>query len=240
MSIHLQRQIETLKQHTLALGAACQRQIDDALRSVPTRDAVLAQQVIDREVEFDRQEVDIEEESFHLLALHQPVAKDIREVLAVMRIANDLERVSDHAANIAKHVLCLRELPDFGAIPFEYEQMEQTARRMLRMAIESFESMDTQEAQYVRTLDDRVDEIHRAMYAQIVDAMSQNPGMKHQYMHLAGISRKLERIADHACNIVKQVISAVDGDNCRHRANPLDRLHLTMQPGWDRAAVKSA
>lgn len=217
MAVFLQRQIQRLKRHLLTLGAGCEEQLRDALEAVEKRDPKLAQQVIDRDDRLDEDEVEIEEECLHTLALHQPVAFDIRFVVAVLKIANDLERIGDHASNIAKQCIALADLPEVGPVPYDLHGMGQTTQKMLTLALDAVVHLDVEQANEVRRLDDRVDEINRGMYSAVLVAMSDHPDKKQQYMHLASVSRQLERVADHACNIAKQVLSTVEGHNVRHR-----------------------
>lgn len=217
MTVHLQRQIDRLKDQFLSLGQRIERAVDDAIRAVLHRDAELAQRVINEDDLIDRLEVDVEEECLHTLALHQPVAFDLRYVIAVLKINNDLERIGDHAVSIAQQAAYIAGDPLFDDVPSRITEMASRVRHMLKLALEALVRVDTDRAQEVRLADDEVDELHRGMYDHVADLIQDNPARTPQYLHLITISRQLERIADLTVNIAEDVIYMSRGDIARHR-----------------------
>jgi phosphate transport system protein len=221
MSLHLQRQLSKLKEHILALGALVEEAVVDAIRAVETRDDKLAAQVIERDTEIDIMEVDIEEECLHTLALHQPVAFDLRYVVAVLKINNDLERIADLAVNIAEKV----ELLNKNRAPvtpsgLDLAAMALKVRTMVKQSLDAMVDINPDLAEIVIQSDDEVDAIHKRMYLAVKENIRQHPEGVELYINLLSVSRNLERIADHAVNVSDDVIYMAKGDILRHRNNP--------------------
>jgi phosphate transport system protein len=221
MSLHLQRQLSKLKEHILALGALVEESVVDAIRAIETRDGKLADLVIQRDTEIDLMEVDIEEECLHTLALHQPVAFDLRYVVAVLKINNDLERIADLAVNIAEKV----ELLNKNHAPvtpsgLELSAMAQKVRIMVKQSLDAMVDINPDLAEIVIQSDDDVDAIHKKMYLSVKQNIRQHPDGVELYINLLSVSRNLERIADHAVNVSEDVIYMAKGDILRHRNNP--------------------
>ncbi|MEM6553639.1 MAG: phosphate signaling complex protein PhoU [Planctomycetota bacterium] len=216
MAVHLQRQISKLKKMLLSLGAMCEEALADAIEAVNARDPELAERVIAGDRAVDEAEIEVEEECLHTLALHQPVAFDLRFVVAVLKMTHDLERIGDHAASIADHGKTLTLSPEVPVMPFDFDRMSSLTLEMLRKSLDALVNIDAERAREVRALDDEVDDINRAMYSAVADAMVQYPSLTDQYMHLSSVSRQLERIADHACNIAKDVLYMAEGEIMRH------------------------
>ena len=222
MAVHLQRQIDKLKKMLLSLGAMCEESLHDAIEAVTNRDTDLAQRVITGDRAIDESEIEVEEECLHTLALHQPVAFDLRFVVAVLKITNDLERIGDHAANMAEHAVALSEMAEVPSMPFDFPRMSDVTLEMLRKSLDALVNLDAERAREVRRLDDTVDDINRQMYSDVAQAMADFPSLMDQYMHLSSLSRQLERIADHACNIAKDVLYMAEGEIHRHnRPHPM-------------------
>jgi phosphate transport system protein len=178
-------------------------------------DADLADQIIKRDREINETEVDIEEECLKVLALHQPVAVDLRFIIAVIKINNELERIGDQAVNIAQRVqvIAKRPKPPFW---FDYSEMGEKAQKMLRMSLDALVNLDVDLAYRVITMDDEVDQIKREAYDKIKQAIQDLPERVGYYINLLLISRHLERLADHATNIAEEVIYLVEGEIFRH------------------------
>lgn len=217
MSVFLQKQIDKLKKRVLEIGACCEEGLRDAVVAVLERDAGLAERVIERDTRIDLLEVELEEECLHTLALHQPVAYDLRYVVAVLKINNDLERIGDHAKGIAQQALFLSEEPEIPVPPFDLREMSDTTARMLRWSLDALVELDVDEAKAVRKLDKTVDRINARMYDDVIAAMRKEPLHMEQLVHYMSISRQLERTADHACNIAKDVRYMAEGEIFRHR-----------------------
>jgi len=157
----LAREIDRLKQRILLLGGRVESSLRQAVKAVRERDTALARSVIDTDEEIDQQEVELEEECLKILALHQPVAIDLRFIVAVLKINNDLERVGDLATNIADHAIFLSERPPI-AFPFDFEAMAERVQEMLRLSLDALVNQSSSAAQRVRLADDEVDRLHRA------------------------------------------------------------------------------
>ena len=219
MSVHFLRQIDKLKRLILTLGEFVQDAVDIAIRSVTDRDEKLAEQVFVIEKKSDSLEVEIEEECLHALALHQPVAFDLRYVVSVLKINTDLERVADLSVNIAEQAQFLMREEKLLEPLFDLPHMSRTVRGMLRDALKAMIDVDMPLAQRVVEADETVDSIHESVYDQIYSRIRQTPDKAEALIHYLSISRQLERIADHAVNIAEDVIYTSGGEIVRHRKN---------------------
>ena len=215
MSVHLKREIEKLKKMLLSLCAAVEESLRLAIKSINERDENLARNVIETDDRIDHMEVDVEEECLKILALHQPVAIDLRFIITALKINNDLERIGDLSVNIAERskFLALRKGSD---VLLDFEQISQKAQAMLRNSLDSLVHMDCELARQVCRADDEVDTINRNMYTQVKDNIRRHPDWIERLIHLLAISRDVERIADHATNIAEDVIYMVEGEIIRH------------------------
>jgi phosphate transport system protein len=186
-----------------------------ATKAIEDRDAATAQKIIDSDWEIDEMEVDVEEECLKILALHQPVAVDLRFLVTAIKINNDLERIGDQAVNIAQRVLNVSKRPQLGFV-FDYSTMAEQAEAMLRMSLDALVNLDVDLAFKVITLDDEVDAIQKDAYDRIKKAIKENPDRVGYLINLLLISRHLERLADHATNIAEEVIYLIEGEIVRH------------------------
>jgi phosphate transport system protein len=216
MPRHLQREIEKLKKKILALGAVVEESVQKAVRSIQDRDVELAGKIINNDVETDHIEVDVEEECLKILALYQPVATDLRFIVAVLKINNDLERIGDLAVNIAERAafLATQERISF---PFNFEEMAGKTQSMLKRSLDALVNSNAELAREVCAADDEVDAINRQMYIQVQQGIRSHPEQMEALIHFLSISRHLERIADHATNIAEDVIYMIEGEIVRHR-----------------------
>jgi phosphate transport system protein len=216
MSTHLQHEVEKLKKKILALTAEVEDTVRKAVRSVVERDSKLAQEIVDGDVAIDHTEVDIEEDCLKLLALYQPVATDLRFIIAVLKINNDIERVGDLAVNIAERTLFLCVEPPIE-VPPGLVEMSSKALAMLRGSLDALIEQDVQRARDIRAEDDEVDDLNRDMYAKINAATRKNPDHLERLQSYLSVSRHLERIADYATNIAEDVIYLMEGRIVRHK-----------------------
>lgn len=224
MSLHLQRQIGTLKKMVLALGAQVEEAVASAIQAVQARDVQLAQRVIEGDREIDLAEVDIEEECLHALALHQPVAFDLRYIISVLKINSELERIGDLAVNIAEQAIFLCQRASLQQPPFDMPGMARAVREMVQHALDALVNIDPELAATVRLRDEHVDKIHRGMYRLVENSIRTDPEMVQAYIHMLNISRHLERMADHAVNIAEDVVYMAKGEVLRHhRPHPMAR-----------------
>ena len=217
MAKHLQREIENLKRKLLALGAIVETSVRDATLSIEKRDTELAQKIIDNDIDIDKTEVEVEEDCLKILALHQPVAIDLRFIVTVLKINNDLERIGDLAVNIAERAIFLSNQPKVN-ISSDLVDMAHNAQSMLKKSLDALVNHDAELAQSVCASDDIVDQLNRQMYLKIQEAILDNPEQISVLIHLLSASRHLERIADHTTNIAEDVIYMIEGKIVRHKA----------------------
>jgi phosphate transport system protein len=216
MSARLQKELDKLKKQFLALGALVEEHVDMAIKAVEKKDADLAQVVIYGDHKVDEIEVEIEEECLKLLALYQPVAEDLRFIIAVIKINHDLERIGDEAVNIAERMVYISTRTPVP-VSFDYKLMSEKARAMLKSSLDALVNMDERLAQEVRLKDDEVDQINRDIYDHVKQAIIDHPDKGGYLINLFAIARSLERIADHATNIAEEVIYLVQGIIKRHQ-----------------------
>ena len=216
MPHHLQREIEKLKKKILSLSAAVENSVKMAVQSIENRDSALAESIIARDEEIDQLEVDLEEDCLKILALHQPVAIDLRFIIAVLKINNDLERIGDLAVNIAERAQFLSTQRSI-AIPFDLDSLAEKTQEMLRKSLDSLVNLNTGLAREVCRTDDEVDAINRDMYDLVKNAIRAHPEQLDILIPYLSVSRYLERIADHATNIAEDVIYMIEGVIVRHK-----------------------
>ena len=205
----------------LSLGATVEERVQMAKSAIDDRDAQLARRIIKLDFEIDEMEVEVEEECLKILALHQPVAVDLRFLIAVIKINNDLERIGDQAVNIAERVefISQKDPTDFV---FDYSIMAEKTQVMLKMSLDALVNLDVDLALKVVLMDDEVDDIKVIAYNKIKAAMAKDPDNLGYYINLLLISRHLERLADHTTNIAEEVIYMIEGDIIRHDIDGLD------------------
>ncbi len=216
MTIHLQRELETIRRMLLSLGALTEDRFRQAIHALNDLDVELATEIIEKDQEIDLKEVQIEEECLKVLALHQPVASDLRSLVVVIKINNDLERIADLAANIAMRVKTLAKKASPSGFTYDYRPMAEKAALMLKMSLDSFVHDDDAMAETVRLMDREVNAMRNAAYESIKKAISQTPHRAGYLMNLFLVSRHLERMADHATNIAEEVIYMRRGEIIRH------------------------
>lgn len=217
MSIHLIKEIERLKKMILSLSAMAEESVQRAVKALDMHDAALARRVIDSDYEIDKKEVDVEEECLKILALHQPVAIDLRLIIAVLKINNDLERVADLAVNIAERAQFLASQPPLPT-RFDFAKMAEKAQAMLHKSLDALVNLDANLARQVCAADDEVDAMNRNAYLLVEEGIRRNPERMEPLIHMLSVSRHLERIADHATNIAEDVIYMCEGEIVRHRS----------------------
>ena len=211
-----ERELRHLEQQMTAFGARVEENILLAVQAVRTRDLPLATRLIAEDEKIDAEEVRLEEECLKILALHQPVAIDLRMVVAVLKINSDLERVGDCAVTIATSARELCELPE-ALVPEPLGLLADSALGMLKGALDAFVRMDGAGARRVCQLDPTVDNAHRAVYEQVKASIARQPLAVEIGLHMLRISHALERVGDHAANIAEDVIYIVEGGIVRHR-----------------------
>ncbi len=221
MTQHFRVAIEQLKKKILHLTAMVEENLLTAVKSINLRDSGLAETVVDNDYEIDKMEVEVEEECLKILALHQPVAIDLRFIISVLKINNDLERIGDEAVNIAMRTTELARW-DRTDVPFNLSVMLRLAVRMVKRSTDALIAMETSDAREVCFADDEMDEYHKETYRAVQEEIKKDPKYTPYLISLLGVSRSLERIADHATNIAEDVIYMVNGEIIRHRGKFLD------------------
>lgn len=216
MSKHLQKDVDLLHRGLMSLFGVVEQMIDKAVRALCEQRVELAEEVIETDLQVNQTEVEIEEDCLKILALHQPVAADLRRVTTVLKINSDLERIADLACNIAERAQCMHQHPYFP-IPDQLPEMVRQATIMVRLALDSFVDSDAALAKKVIQLDAAVDDCNLAVIQELRGLMKQDQALVEPALHCFSASRHVERIADHAENIAEDVIYLVDGDIVRHR-----------------------
>lgn len=214
MSKHLQVEISRLHDELMILCAKVEKNVAEATKAVEDGDKDLARKIVDSDGEIDRLEVDIEEDGLKILALHQPVAVDLRVVVAAIKITNDLERIGDLARNIAKRGLSMNGNAS-GRLTGVSAMAGQVASQ-LRRSIDSLVQLNVVMAESVITGDETIDAMNRDLQQRGEEAIEKFPADAHDLLQLVSVARSLERIGDHATNIAEDVIYLVTGDIVRH------------------------
>ena len=215
MPMHLMREIEKLKKKILELGALVEQALQLSVQSLKERDVRLASQVIDNDIEIDQIEVETEEACLKILALYHPVANDLRFVVAILKINNDLERIADQAVNIAERSKVLAGLEKVE-IPLDLFVMVDKTEKMLDDSLDALVNTNADLAYQVILADNEIDTLNREMFKTLQEKMRHNPDRIEQYINLLSISRQLERTADQVTNIAEDVIYLVNAVIVRH------------------------
>ena len=213
---HFQRELDKIKKMLLSLGAIVEQRVERIKQAIADRNVDIAKEIIHLDYEIDEMEVEIEEECLKVIALHQPVATDLRFLVAVIKINNDLERIGDQAVNIAQRLVLIAKRP-VAPFRFDYSVMADKAEAMLRMSLDSLVNQDIDVAIKVLQMDDDVDNIKDEAYDRIKQALVDGVTTDIGYMiNLLLISRHIERLADHATNIAEEVVYMIEGEIVRH------------------------
>lgn len=222
MSKHLQRDLSQLAQQLLGQSSRVEEMVNKACRGLRESRIDVANDVLDQEIEVDRQEILIEEECLKILALYQPVAIDLRRVTTVLKINSELERVGDLAVHIAERTISLVEHPHVP-LPEQLERMCVIATGMVNKAMDAFVNTDSAAAREVCATDDEVDEYNRQMIQHFKETMEEHTSLIGPVLHLFSATRQIERIADHATNIAEDVVYLVEGEILRHQHSVNER-----------------
>lgn len=208
-------ELERLEKQLLTLTAVVEESVQKALKALENCDYELAKSVINNDINVNRLEVELEEECLKILALHQPVANDLRMIIAILKINNDLERIADQAVNISERAVSICELSKIEN-PLDIIPMSEKVIEMLEMSLDSLVKADIIMAKQVLALDEEVDTIHSENYQTFKNHVRKDPGSVDQLLNHLTISRHLERIADLATNIAEDVIYLNEGEIVRH------------------------
>jgi phosphate transport system protein len=214
--IHFHQQLVELKGKLLAMAALAQQAMEAAVEAYIQRDAALCQYVRENETAINAAQREVDEMAYDLLAKEQPMAIDLRFILAVIKINGDLERIGDQAMSIALRTLTLIE-DEVIDLPVDINSMGGYAARMIRTSIQSLLDGDAPLAESVLDMDDEIDRMNRVAHAELVQVIQARAEVAAQALQAIIISRNLERIADHATNIATDVIFWVRGADVRHQ-----------------------
>ncbi|PQO38001.1 phosphate signaling complex protein PhoU [Blastopirellula marina] len=216
MPLHLERDLDHLHHEVLSLSGVVEEMLEKATRALFERNAQIADEVIRFDILVDEREVQIEEECLKALALHQPVAVDLRRIATVLKVNNDLERMADLTVNLAERAKSVIEYPTF-VIPPRLARMADMAKGMVTDVLDSFVNMDCVAAARVGATDEMVDRMNDEIIAELQHTMQTRPDQVIPALHCFSASRHIERISDHATNISDDVIYMVKGTIVRHR-----------------------
>lgn len=216
MKIHLQKEIDTLRKKLFHLSTLVEESLELAIKAIYTMDIDLAATVRDRDREIDRLEVEVEEDCLKILALHQPVAADLRYLITALKMNNDLERIGDLAVNITNGKLCMTDEsspPQFGE---RILSLGGKARRMLRDSLQTLMDLNHQGARLVLAADDEVDADYRDFLGLVKKELAQRPDKADLMVCWLLIAKHIERVADLATNIAEDTIYTITGEIVRH------------------------
>ena len=215
MGIVFDREIMRMRDMLLEVAREAERQLRKSMQSLLKGDIALADQVVEGDRKIDLIEVQAEEDCLKLLALHQPVADDLRLIVAGLKINNDVERIGDHAVSIAR---CAKWLHERGGIeiPEEVSLMGKKTKLMLRKSLLSFVEQESELAWRVLRSDDEVDELNSRIHQWYVDWVVENPELAQEGLYLVSVAKHLERVADLASNIAEEVVYVREGQIIRH------------------------
>ena len=219
MRTRFQQGLDELRARLLRMGGLAEQAVDRACQAYIERDLARCHLVLEGETQINIAEREIDELAFDLLAMQQPMAVDLRFILAVTKINSDLERVGDQAVNIAERVMDMVELPKVD-LPVDIARMAAAVTAMVRRSLESFIEGKAELAQAVLEMDNVVDRMKDEAFILLVKAMNERPDVTRQALDALLIARNLERVADHATNVSEDVIFWVRGADVRHNAGP--------------------
>lgn len=217
MERHFQKELESLKTSLVKMGSVVEENFNICIQSVINKSTDLAEQVIEADKRVDALEIEIDNAIIDLLALQQPVASDLRFILAAIKINNDLERISDHAVNIAQAAQILSSIPHARVLA-EIPQMAAITKLMLKEALDSFILLNPTMAHKVLQSDDEIDDLNRLVTKKVIEVIKSNTESVECEMELSRISRNLERIADLTTNIAEEVIFHTQARVVKHHA----------------------
>ena len=224
MSKQIDEDLTGLFRRVSRMGGLVEEAFDKSLLALLDRNAELAREVIESDVAVDDLENEIEEACLDMLALRQPVARDLRCVAGILKINSDLERMADLAVNIAKRAEVLADVPPLPFRP-DVSRLASTAKRMMRDGLDALQGLDAALAWRTWKADDEADRLYRELVGEAIQFMREHPERIGDVMHLVGALRNLERLADHATNIAEDVIFVVNGRIVRHHMVELDSAH---------------
>jgi phosphate transport system protein len=214
---HFDIEIDQLKDQLLLMAGRAESIVQKSIQALARRDQPLAEEVFEDDHVIDRQEIELEERCLELLARHQPLARDLRFITATLKISNDLERIGDHAVNIAGSTLKLLQEPPLKPL-VDIPRMAELATGMLREALDAFVRRDAGGARHLVRRDDEVDQLNDQVFRELISFMIENPRTITRAMELILVARNLERVADLATNVAEEVVFITEARIIKHHA----------------------
>lgn len=212
--MHFHREIDGLKQKILQLGGLVEDRVRKACALIQSRDGKLAEELLISDWQVDDMEIMVEEECLKVLALHQPVARDLRLIVAIMKINNELERMADIAVNIAKRVLTIEKHPAHGFM-FDYQPMADKVLEMVKLSLDALVAENAELARKLFLMDEEIDQYRNLAYKEVVHQIGDEGGDGSYLINTYLIARHLERLADRTTNIAEEIIYLVEGEIVR-------------------------
>lgn len=220
-SKHYEQQLRALKDKLLLMSHEAEQMIADAIRALVARQPALAQEVIKRDDGLDLLEIEIDNLCYEILALEQPVARDLRFIAMALKIVKDIERIGDTAVNIAERAVELLEEPELKRL-IDLPIMAQSAQRILKESLDAFVNSDADLAEKVIKEDKMLDDLYEQIFREMLTYMMENPRSISRALKLIFIAKHLERVGDHSANVAEMVVFLVKGQDIRHGTR-LDR-----------------
>src|ERR1700704_1315069 len=214
-SKNFEQQLRTLKDKLLLMGHHAKKMIADAIQALVERRPSLAEEVIQNDDALDQLELEIDNLCYEVLALEQPVARDLRFIATALKIVRDLERIGDTAVNIAERAAELLQEPELKRL-IDLPRMAEAAQRILKNSLDAFVNSDAELAEQVIQEDDFIDETYEQIFRELLTYMMQDPGFISRALKLIFIAKHLERVGDHSANIAEMVVFMVKGQDIRH------------------------
>jgi phosphate transport system protein len=214
-------EINALQRRIIQMGGLVEKQVSDAIRSLKDRDVTLAAHVIDKDDDIDQMEEDIDKEVIRLLATRQPMAVDLRLVAMATKISNDLERIGDYAANMAKRCISLAKHPPLKPL-YTIPHMGQITQAMVKQILDAYVERDADKAMAAWHRDDEVDQLYDSLFRELMTYMLEEPRNIPTCVDLLSVAKHVERIGDHACNIAEKIHYMVHGERI-NRMPPADK-----------------
>jgi len=225
METHFQQELNQLKSELLRMAGLAERAIRNAREALVNRDTTLAERTIQEDAQINEMDIQIDERCLNLLALHQPLAADLRFITSAMRINTELERIGDQAVNIAERVISLNQEPQLKPY-LDIPRMAEIAQSMVKDVLDAFVNGDAELARSVCERDDQVDALNDQVFRELLTYMITDSKSITRAVHLIIVSRCLERIADHATNIAEGVIFMVKALVIKHHADAKKEMEL--------------
>ncbi len=216
MKREFENELDAIKEAVLTMAGLVEKSLDDANRAMTNRDSNRAREVIAADEAIDRYEVEIDQLASTFIVRHQPAASDLRFILVAIKMGPELERIGDHAVNIARRVLDLNAEPPLKPL-IDLPRMVNLARAMVSDAISAYVRRDAEAARDIIGRDDEVDELYLQLFRELISFMIEDPHTITQAIDLLFVARSAERIADQATNISEEVVYLVEGVPIRHR-----------------------